>query len=164
MPRARIIWLLTLVCVALSCGAAGWVAFRTWQRTLNIAARPWPTVRFEHGKMIVPLPSKALLAEVGRLDDELSAYLWFDYLWSRSGVDESQVLLTVTEKDGVPAYRVLIALPNDAVTAIPFLANSKPKASSKGSILCSQPQSKRNTAGTRQASLLRHTASRWKGN
>lgn len=132
LAGSRIIWLLIIVWVTASCGAVGWVAFRTWPRPLNIAAEPWPSVRFEHGKMIVPLPTKALLAEVGRFDDELSAYLWFDYLRSRSGVDESQVLLTVTEKDGVPAYRVLMALPNDAVTAIPFLAALEAKSFIKG--------------------------------
>src|SRR5678815_3035853 len=92
-----IIWLLTLVGAASLCGAAGWVVFRTWPRQINIAVEPFPSVRFEHGEMIVPLPTNALLGEVGRFDNELSAYLWFDYLRSRPGVEESQVLVTVTE-------------------------------------------------------------------
>jgi hypothetical protein len=73
--------------------------------------------------MIVPLPTKALLAEVGRFDDELSAYLWFDYLRGRPGVEGSRVLLTVTEKERAPVYRIEVVLPNDALTAIPFLAD-----------------------------------------
>jgi hypothetical protein len=72
--------------------------------------------------MIVPLPTKVLLAEVGRFDDELSAYLWFDYLRSRPGVNRSDVLLTVTEMEQVPAYRIEFVVPNDALTAVPFLA------------------------------------------
>jgi len=82
--------------------ASGWVALRTWPHRMHLVTEPLPSIRFEHDKMIVPLPTKVLLAEVGRFDDEISAYLWFDYLRSRSGVEESQVLLTVREKDQVP--------------------------------------------------------------
>jgi hypothetical protein len=77
--------------------------------------------------MIVPLPTKALLAEVGRFDDELSAYLWFDYLRGRPDVEGSRVLLTVTEKERAPVYRIEVVLPNDALTAIPFLADLEAK-------------------------------------
>jgi hypothetical protein len=73
--------------------------------------------------MVVPLPTKALLADVGRFDDEISAYLWFDYLRSRPGIDGSQVLLTVNEKDQVPIWVIEVVLPNDALVAIPFLAH-----------------------------------------
>ena len=73
--------------------------------------------------MIVPLPTEVLIGEVGRFDDELSAYLWFDYLRSRPGVQTSQVLLVVTEEDDkAPIYRIHVVLHNDALTAIPFLA------------------------------------------
>ena len=55
--------------------ASGWIEFRTWPRPLPLAAQPIPSVQFDHGTMVVPLPTKALLAEVGRFDDEISAYL-----------------------------------------------------------------------------------------
>ena len=78
--------------------------------------------------MIVPFPTEVLLAEVSRFDDELSAYLWFDYLRGRPGVEASQVLLVVTEQeDGTPIYRIQIVLPNDALTAIPYLAGLEAK-------------------------------------
>jgi hypothetical protein len=99
---------------------------------MRLAREPFPSVRFEHGKMVVPLPTKALLAEVGRFDNEISAYLWFDYLRSRPGVEESQVLLTVTEKEPAPFYRIEIALPNDALTAVPFLAALEAKGFIEG--------------------------------
>jgi len=97
-----------------------------------LVREPSPSVRFEHNQMIVPLPTKALLAEVGRFDDEISAYLWFDYLRSRSGVEESQVLLTVREKEQVPVYRIEVVLPNDALAAIPFLADLEAKGFIEG--------------------------------
>jgi hypothetical protein len=82
--------------------------------------------------MIVPLPTKALLAEVGRFDDELPAYLWFDYLRGRPGVEGSRVLLTVTENERAPIYRIEVVLPNDALAAIPFLADLEAKGFIEG--------------------------------
>lgn len=132
MSGREIIQWLGIACAAALLGVAGWVATRTWPRPVRLVAESPPPVRFEHGKMIVPLPTKALLAEVGRFDDELSAYLWFDYLRGRPGVEGSQVLLTVTEKERAPIYRIEVVLPNDALTAIPFLADLEAKGFVEG--------------------------------
>jgi len=129
--KSFIQWL-GIACAAALLGVSGWVASRTWPRPIHLVTGPLPPVRFEHGKMIVALPIKALLAEVGRFDDELSAYLWFDYLRSRPGVEGSHVLLTVTEKEQAPVYRIEVVLPNDALTAIPFLADLEAKGFIEG--------------------------------
>lgn len=99
MSGTRIIQTLGITGAAALLGLSGWVAIRTWPRPMHLATESLPPVRFEHGKMIVALPTKALLSEVGRFDDELSAYLWFDYLRSRPGVEGSQVLLTVLDTE-----------------------------------------------------------------
>ena len=132
MSARRIVQVLGFACAAALLGVSGWVAFRTWPRRMHLVTQPLPSVRFEHDKMIVPLPTKVLLAEVGRFDDELSAYLWFDYLRSRSGVEGSQVLLTVREKDQIPVYWIEVVLPNDALAAIPFLADLEAKGFIEG--------------------------------
>lgn len=75
--------------------------------------------------MVVPFPTKVLLAEVENFAEEVPAYLWFDYLRSGRGMDPSQVLLTVRESPMTPVYRIEFVLPNDALTAIPFLAELK---------------------------------------
>lgn len=77
--------------------------------------------------MIVPLPTEALVGEVGRFEDELTAYLWFDYIRSRPMVQGSQVMLVVTERAQVPVYRIHVVLENDALVAIPFLAELQAK-------------------------------------
>lgn len=83
--------------------------------------------------MVVPLPTEVLIGEVGSFDNELSAYLWFDYLRSRSGVDSSQVLLIVREEaDKTPLYTIQVFLPNDALTAVPFLAQLEAKGYIRG--------------------------------
>jgi hypothetical protein len=128
----KIIRELGAVCAVVLLVVSGWVAFRTWPRPMHLATESFPSVRFEHGKMVVPLPTKALLAEVGRFHNEISAYLWFDYLRSRPGVEESQVLITVTEKEPAPVYWVEVVLPNDALTAVPFLAALEAKGFVEG--------------------------------
>jgi len=106
---------------------SGWVAFRTWPRRLHLTAEPLPSVRLERDRMVVPFPTRILLAEVGRFEEELPAYLWFDYLRSRPGIDATQVLLVVNENQSGPVYRIEFELPNDAITAIPFMADLKAK-------------------------------------
>jgi hypothetical protein len=93
---------------------------------------PLPPVRLEHEKMVVPFPTKVLLAEVGRFEDEMSAYLWFDYLRGRPGIDGSKVLLVVADNGSAPVYRIEIELPNDALAAIPFLARIQAKGLIEG--------------------------------
>jgi hypothetical protein len=122
------VWLLVSVCVVALLGLSSWVGYRTWPRHLALSTKPLPSVHFESGRMIVPLPTEILIGEVGSFDNELSAYLWFDYLRSQPGVDPSQVLLVVREEaDGAPLYRIQVILPNDALTAIPFLAQLEAK-------------------------------------
>ena len=123
--------LLGVACLLAVLGLSGWIGFRTWPRRLDISTKPLPSVRFASGRMIVPLPTEILLADVGSFDNELSAYLWFDYLRSRPGVDPSQVLLVVRE-DGTRVYRILVILPNDALTAVPFLSQLEAKGFIRG--------------------------------
>ena len=119
---------LAIVCLLALVGVSAWIGFRTWPRQLTLSTKPLPPVRFESGRMVAPLPTEILLAEVGQFDNELSAYLWFDYLRGRQRVDASQVLLVVTEKeDEAPLYRIQVVVPNDALTAIPYLAGLEAK-------------------------------------
>lgn len=66
---------------------SGWSAFRVWPRRIDVMAQSRSSIRFEGNRMIAPFPTKVLLAEVERFADELPAYLWFDYLRNRPGID-----------------------------------------------------------------------------
>ncbi len=133
LPRLRTIAVSGGVClVAGLLIASGWLIFRTWPRHIAVAVEPLPPVRLEHEKMVVPFPTKVLLAEVGRFEDEMSAYLWFDYLRGRPGIDGSKVLLVVADNGSAPVYRIEIELPNDALAAIPFLARIQAKGLIEG--------------------------------
>jgi hypothetical protein len=111
------------ICVLAVLAAA--VAYRTWPRPLPIKAGNYPSPRWQQNELIAPFPAPVLLAQVGEFDNELSAYLWYDYLRSRPALSAHEVLLTTTENLGSPAYRIFIVLPNDALTAFPFLSQIK---------------------------------------
>ncbi|MBZ5570045.1 MAG: lytic transglycosylase domain-containing protein [Acidobacteriia bacterium] len=86
-----------------------------------------------------PVGPGVLLAEVGQFSDELSAYLQFDYIRSRPDVDEAAVFLEANETAHGPDYRVTILAPNDAVTAIPYLAGLEARAIISGFKLVATP-------------------------
>lgn len=132
MSGTRILRILTTVCLGALLCASVWITFRTWPRRIWLGTPPYPSAQFDRDTMVVPFATETLLAEVGRFDDELSAYLWFDYLRSRPGIEESQVLLTVAEREGAPLYRIEVVVPNNALVAIPFLAQLEAKAFIEG--------------------------------
>jgi hypothetical protein len=132
LSGTKIIWLLVIVCATALLGISGWVGFRVWPRRIPLTTEPIPSVRFDDDRMVVPFRTEVLLAEVARFDNELSAYLWFDYLRSRPSVNSSQVLLTVVEKNRAPSYRIELIVPNDALVAVPFLAQLEAKAFIEG--------------------------------
>lgn len=88
----------------------------------------YPSPQFVDNRMTAPFPAPAVLAEVGTFENELTAYLWFDYLRSRRSVDQDHVLLTSQETAGSPAYHLYLILPNDALQSIPYVARLKAHA------------------------------------
>ena len=101
---------------------AGAIAYRTRPLPMQTIYGSYPSMKVEDGRFIAPYPTRTLLAEVGRFDDELTAYLWFDYLRAHAVVSPSQICLAVSEDAGAPHYRIYLILPNDALVAIPYLS------------------------------------------
>ena len=77
------------------------------------------------GQLQFPFPAQAVLAEVAEFDNELSAYMWFDYVRSHLSARKTEVLLTASEMASAPFYRIYLVLPNDAVVAIAYLADQE---------------------------------------
>jgi hypothetical protein len=113
------------VCVLCTLGGA--IALRTWPQPFQIRTGTYPAIQLEDGRLAAPYPTQALLARVGTFDNELSAYLWFDYLRGRSMVDPNGTYLAVNEDAGAPSYRIYLILRNDALTAIPYLSQLESK-------------------------------------
>jgi hypothetical protein len=70
---------------------------------------------------VVRVQGSHLLGELGRYDDELFAYLMFDYLRTRSPFQNTKPLLTYALYDGTITYSVGMVLPNDVISGIPQL-------------------------------------------
>jgi hypothetical protein len=122
------LWSIFALLTAGLMGTAAWIAVRTWPQHLGLSTKPLPSIRFKASTMIVPLPTEVLLGDVGRFDNEFSAYLWFDYLRSRREVETSKVLLVVKEeKNYTTVYEIRVVLANDVLTAVPFLAGLEAK-------------------------------------
>lgn len=125
--RRKLTTLLVLMGLAAVLTPAAWVAYRTWPRPLHIRVKQYPSVELADGRLRFPFPAPAVLGEVASFDDELSAYLWFDFVRSRPTVEQGQVLLTASERLKTPLYQIYLVMPNDAVTAIASLADLKAK-------------------------------------
>jgi hypothetical protein len=100
------------------------VAYRTWPRPLPYSlpsALPFASLRGDH--VAIQYPAPVVIARVGDYQDELLAYLHFEYLRSRSVVDEPRVLLTVKETSDGPRYQLQLAVENDLLATVPYLAD-----------------------------------------
>lgn len=115
------------MCLVAVLALASWVAFRTWPRPSPIRVKAYPGVALAEGKLLFPFPAKIVLGEVGNFDNELSAFLWFDYVRSHVPAQTPEILLTAAEFARSPSYRIYLVLPTDAVKAIALLADEKAK-------------------------------------
>jgi hypothetical protein len=105
---------------------SGWVGYRLWPRALAfhpIASIPiWERVA---DRQIVKLPGSFPVAEVGLYDDELFAYLMFQYLRGAVAFKGSEVLLTYRKQSEGRVYPIQVALKNDLIASLALLASAQ---------------------------------------
>jgi hypothetical protein len=119
----RAIWV-GLAALVLS-GPAGLAAYRIWPRSLLIRPAPLiPVCEQSSGHAVVTLPSRLLVAYIGRYDDELYAYLMLTYLRGRPAFQDSELLLTFHKSSGAIVYDIQARLPNDLLSSLDLLARS----------------------------------------
>jgi hypothetical protein len=95
---------------------------RYWPRHLPFP-RPagLPSSVVVDGRLVIRVPGRHLVGELARYNDELFAYLIFDYLQMQPDFRNTEVLLTYSLRNGSIAYIVKVVLPNDFVSGIPRL-------------------------------------------
>ena len=89
--RNAAVFLLIFCALPATLGVAAWGFYRFWPRKLVIrtgSATPIPT--WQGARLRLISPTGYLLSEVGRYGDELTAYLYFEYLRSLKAVDSSR--------------------------------------------------------------------------
>lgn len=115
--------LLLAVGIAIILSAAGWIGYRTWPRTISFSPAPClPTISLEGQHWVVKNRIGALVGEVADFRSELLACLYFEYLKSHLGLDNSQILLTAQGRDRRPHYRIYLVVDPNMLAAVPYLA------------------------------------------
>ena len=109
-------------------GAAVWVAYRVWPRTINVSLpSSLPQVELDGSRWAVKIRTGTLLADAADFESELQAFLYFEYLKSHSGMTASDIMLTASMHDGRPRYQIDLVLGNDLLSAITQVASLRAK-------------------------------------
>jgi hypothetical protein len=118
-----------VLCVAagmLAFAACGYTDYRLWPLDLPASAHPKVPVAAISGKqLVVPFTTGVPAAEVATFNDQLEAFLRFEYLRgreAREGHDTSRMLLTAVNTPKGPHYKIFVVTDNDLLAAVPQLA------------------------------------------
>lgn len=103
-------------------GIAG-LSYLYWPRHFQAASTPaLLAVVFKNGStQLVSTAGYTLVGVLGAYNDELYAFLMFDYLRSRPPLAGSEMLLHYEDRNGEPVYRIQAICPNDLLACIPWL-------------------------------------------
>jgi hypothetical protein len=127
--RRLVVSFLRLTAVLLAIVACGYIGGRLWPLDLDAPRYPaFPAPKIQDNRLVVRFSPALASAEVATFNDQLEAFLHFEYLRgreARSGNDTSRILLTAFDTPKGPSYRIFIVSDNDLLTAVPQLARLK---------------------------------------
>jgi hypothetical protein len=120
----------SVLCVAagmLAFAACAYTDYRLWLLDLPASARPKvPVAAIQKKQLVVPFTPGVPAAEVATFNDQLEAFLRFEYLRgreAREGHDTSRMLLTALNTPKGPHYKIFVITDNDLLAAVPQLAS-----------------------------------------
>ncbi|HVH69876.1 MAG TPA: hypothetical protein VNB49_02040, partial [Candidatus Dormibacteraeota bacterium] len=118
---------LCFVAGLLTFAACGYTDYRLWPLDLPASAHPKVPVTAVQGKhLVVPFTPGVPAADVATFNDQLEAFLRFEYLRgreAREGHDTSRMLLTAVNIGKKLRYKIFIVTDNDLLVAEPELAS-----------------------------------------
>ena len=124
--RKLVMSLLRLAAVLVIVATCAYIGGRLWPLDLDAARYPvFPAPRIQANRLVLPFTPGVASAEVASFDDQLEAFLHFEYLRgreARNGNDTSVILLTALDTPKGPAYKIFIVTDNDLLVAVPRLA------------------------------------------
>src|SRR5215467_12093710 len=107
--------------------ACGYTDYRLWPLDLPAAAHPrMPVTALKDKRLVVPFSLEVPAAEIATFNDQLEAFLRFEYLRgreAREGHDTSHMYLTATNTKKGPQYKIFVVTDNDMLTAFPQVAS-----------------------------------------
>ncbi len=123
--RKLVRYVLCLAAGILTFAACAYTDYRLWPLDLPASADPRVPVAAVQGKrIVVPYSPGVGAAEVAAFNDQLEAFLRFEYLRgreARNGHETSRILLTALDTAKGPSYKIFIVTDNDLLTAVPQL-------------------------------------------
>jgi hypothetical protein len=123
-------WKLTCVWAGIATLAglilAGWGGFRLWPRTIEVRpAHLTPVCERVGARDVVTLPGRFLVAQIGAYDDELFAYLMFQYFAGATPFRNAEVLLTYRRINNRLVYPIEVRFENDLLASLSLLARAQ---------------------------------------
>ena len=105
----------------------GVAAYHFWSVRLDAGGHYVPEIGLDGQEWIVRAPPEALYVSGGTFQNELAAYLRYDYLRGRPEIMGHNVFLTVQETAGGPRYEIRLEAENNLLRAIPYASLLKAK-------------------------------------
>src|SRR5215472_13774431 len=107
--------------------ACGYTDYRLWPLDLPPSARPRvPVTAVKDKRLVVPFSPEVPAAEIATFNDQLEAFLRFEYLRgreAREGHDTSHMYLTALNTKKGPQYKIFVVTDNDLLTAVPQVSS-----------------------------------------
>jgi hypothetical protein len=99
-----------------------WTADQLWPRHMPARTHDRvPAPRLQGHRVVVPFANGVACAQIASFDDQLEAFLRFEYLRGRDPADAPKILLTAVDSSTHPRYNIFLLVENDQLTAIPHL-------------------------------------------
>ena len=115
---ARALAALALSALALT----SWTVDRLWPRHMRVSAQHRHLAPKIHGRNIaLPFANEVACAEIASFDDQLEAFLRYEYLRGRDPDDASKVFLPADRTGKRTNYKIYMLVENDQLTAVPRL-------------------------------------------
>lgn len=105
---------------------SSWAADRVWPRHLPLSLeRRVPRPKISDQRLVLPFSNELACAEIASFDDQLEAFLRFEYLRGRDRNDAANMFLTASHEARRVSYKIFLLVPNDQLTALPRLNQMK---------------------------------------
>jgi hypothetical protein len=125
--RKLLRYALCLAAGLLAFAACGYTDYRLWPLDLPASAHPRvPAAGIQDHRLVVPFSRGVPAAEVATFNDQLEAFLRFEYLRgreARAGHDTSRMLLIAVNAGKGPRYKIFVVTDNDLLAAVPQVAS-----------------------------------------
>jgi hypothetical protein len=98
---------------------SSWTAYRVWPRRMpDSFLQHVPAPKLEGNRLVLPFSNAVASAQIASFDDQLEAFLRFEYLRGHDPGDASKVLLTARHAGKRVTYKIFLLVENDQLTTL----------------------------------------------